>query len=40
MNDVFAAAREVQELFDRHDWKSCLIGGLAVIRRIWQTSST
>lgn len=32
MNDVYAAAREVQELFERHGWKSCLIGGLAVIR--------
>lgn len=32
MNQVFAAALEVQQLFQEYNWKYCLIGGLAVIR--------
>ena len=32
MNQVFAAALEVQQLFQERKWKFCLIGGLAVIR--------
>ena len=32
MNDLFAAALEVQEFFEEQDWNACLIGGLAVIR--------
>ena len=32
MNNVYAAAFETEKLFDQHNWRSCVIGGLAVIR--------
>lgn len=32
MNGIYAAAFEVQRLFDQRGWRSCVIGGLAVIR--------
>ncbi len=32
MNDIDAAALETEKLFDQHNWRSCVIGGLAVIR--------
>src|SRR5581483_4515864 len=32
MNDLFRAARELQEFCDRNGWRSCFIGGLAVQR--------
>lgn len=32
MNEVFAAAAEVQQVIETNGWDACLIGGLAVIR--------
>lgn len=32
MNEVFAAAAELQEYFDSLSWPNCIIGGIAVIR--------
>lgn len=32
MKDLFNAARQLQYFLDSHQWKSCLIGGLAVQR--------
>ncbi len=32
MNDLFEAARQLQEFCDREGWRSCFIGGLAVQR--------
>lgn len=32
MNEVYQAALQVQDLFQRQGWKFCLIGGLAVVR--------
>ncbi len=32
MNDVFTAALQAQQVFEGHDWRYCLIGGLAVVR--------
>ena len=32
MNELFDAAREIQEFLVRHDWQFCIIGGLAAIR--------
>lgn len=32
MNDLFVAAKELQEFCDSRGWRSCFIGGLAVLR--------
>jgi hypothetical protein len=32
MIDLFEAARELQTFCDRHEWRSCFIGGIAVQR--------
>src|SRR3954451_18006768 len=32
MNEIYAAAQEVQRYFDELGWPNCVIGGLAVIR--------
>jgi hypothetical protein len=32
MNDVYAAAAEMQEFLQRQGWRFCFIGGIAVIR--------
>jgi hypothetical protein len=32
MNDLFRAARQLQEFCDAQGWRSCFIGGLAVQR--------
>lgn len=32
MNDLFRAALEVEQFMHQHQWRFCLIGGLAVVR--------
>ena len=32
MKDLFVLARQVQDFLDAHEWRSCVIGGIAVQR--------
>src|SRR3990172_8443977 len=39
MNEVFAAAAEIQGYFDSLGWSNCVIGGVAVIRWGYQRTT-